>query len=45
LLKVVSEVCAQTGGEAEDAERRERESNLKKKGMEKPRQEAAENAR
>jgi hypothetical protein len=45
FLKAVSEVCAQTGGETEDAERRVGGSNLEKNGMEKPLQEAAENAR
>jgi hypothetical protein len=41
----VSKVCAQTGGEAEDTERRERESPLEKNGMEEPLEEAAQNAR
>ena len=33
-----------TGGEAENAERRERESDVEKNGMEKPLEEAAQNA-
>jgi hypothetical protein len=37
------EVCAQTGAEVEDAERREHDSNPEKNGMEKPLLEAAEN--
>jgi hypothetical protein len=45
FINAVSEVSAQSGGQAEDAECRERKLNLEKDGMEEPLEEAAQRAR